>query len=331
MINQRRIIYFLIAVIAALLLLNVILSHTQTKPEQILLKRLNIIEIEERFNLVLKSYGISDDWINKKKLRNMDYDSVKYSHQIKFPPDVPIPQFIKDLNQEFSDFHVTISSKEKKNYITELNIIYDNQYKLHSLIRYGDKLVRSSNEIGFLLSNIESASESDLEFLFKQGIPFGVILPLDEESQILAERIKQNKIDYFIVLKEDSDKIDFELDQEFSLEKLSQNVKNIISSFNSPRTFFFDQRDDFNLQIENFLVEQFSERERDLVPIDNYVNIHGENSEDLISLFQFHIRQINKGERKLFRMNYKDWFQIHESLQSYLKQGNKIISTSNYL
>jgi hypothetical protein len=87
----------------------------------------------------------------------------------------------------------------------------------------------------------------------------------------------------------------------------------------------------FKKKVLGELNEEFAERERNLVHIDDYLNIHGENSEDLISLFQFHIRQINEGDRKIFRMDYKDWLQIHESLESYLKKGNKIISPSKYL
>ena len=109
------------------------------------------------------------------------------------------------------------------------------------------------------------------------------------------------------------------------------NIRNIISSFNSPKTFFLNENDKFILQTENFLREQFAKKDRNLVDIDSYVKIHGENAEDLNSLFNFHIKQINKGDHKLFRMDYADWLLINRSLRLFQKKGNRIVPPSKYL
>ncbi len=333
MINQRRIIYFLVSLVVLLLLINVFLRSLEKKKNSDYKNNLKAKIIEDKFSNTLKSFGILDEWIIKRNLRSKIYDSVKYSYSVSLPFGVTIPELIKELNINFAELPVYISAKEKKiNDRTDLTITSGNYIKLVSEFKYDSKLKRSASEISFLLTEIENATESDFKLLFYHAYPFAAILPLEERSQNLAEYLKLNDYNYIIKLSDDSDQTDFELNQDLGLDILTRNVSHIISSFNSPTVFFLDELNSkFSPEIKIFLKEQFAKKNRKLIPLENYTQLKGENIEDLRSLFEFHINKMNPGEKRIFRIRYEDWILLWDDLNVFIKKGNRIVKPEELL
>ena len=333
MINKRKIIYVLVSAVSVLLLLNVLLGITQKKAEEKIRESLAISEIELYFFNTLTEFGIEQSWIQKRKLKKGTFDSLTYKFIVKLPVGVAIPVVLKDLNESFVGKPVSISSEEEmKNGYTNLKIKSGSYTKLVSELRYDSQLFREYSQIGFLLNDLDEVEIDEFKTLMQLAVPFGVILPLESKSTEVAELIKSNGIDYFVNLYSDSDNADFELDKDFDLEKLNQNIKNIISSFNSPKIFFIDiKQSGFDSSMKNFLIDKFNERNRKIIALNNYVSLKGENETDLISLINFHLNNVKAGESKVFKISVLDFFKIQDEITSYIRKGNKVISPNKLL
>jgi hypothetical protein len=328
MINKKKIIYFLIAVIASLLLLNVLLALNQNKNEIELNRELTINKIEEKFYNVLNVFGIDDLWISTQKLKKGEYDSLEYKFIVKIPSGVAIPLVLKDLNEAFVNQPVTMASEEKKiNGITSLNIESAGDVKLIAEFKYDLKLVREFSQVGFLLTKIDEIEDSEFNILYNIAFPFGVLLPLETNSRETAEIIKSNNINYFIELIHNSESVDFELDPMFSLEKLSKNIRNIISSFNSPDIFFIDdKKSKFDINAKNYIKEEFMKKNRRVISLNKYALLKGENKADLLSLMSFYLNNIKMGDSGVFRISANDFLMVQEEINKYVKKGNKILN-----
>ena len=329
MINKRKIIYFLIALVAALLFLNVMLGLVEKKESKVEAS-MNKEQIEEKFILVLHEFGIQDSWIEKQKIKKSKYDSLNYSYKIQIPSEVTIPVVLKDLTEMFSKMPIVLNSSEKKvNGITELNIKSGGYIKLIADFKYDSEISRKFSMIGFLVRDVENASEKEIKQLFDLALPIGIVLPLENNSISIAELIKKNKLDYFIELNNDADDINFEMEEDLGLEQLNVNITKIISSFNSPKVFFINELESgFNASIASFISDKFEKRGRQILTSNNYLLLKGEDNRDLQSLIQFHLNKLKPGTTKIFRISLQDLSNIQNELKKYIKKGNKIVHPS---
>ncbi len=315
--------------VAALLFINVMLGLVEKK-ERRLESTLNQNEIEEKFILVLNEFGIQENWIEKQKIKKGKSDSLSYKYKIRIPNGLTIPVVLKDLNEMFVKLPVVITSSEKKvNGITELKIKSGGTYKLFAELKYDSDISRKFSSIGFLITNFENSDESEIKKLFNLALPVGIILPLEDNSQVIAELIIKNKLDYFVELSDDGDIIDFELEEDLGLEQLNKNITKIISSFNSPKHFFINELESgFNATIASFITEKFEKRGRKILTSNNYFLLKGEDTQDLQSLFQFQVNKLKPGTTKIFRISLEDLYNIQNGIKNYIKKGNKIVHPS---
>lgn len=333
MISKNRLIYLLVSIVAGLLVLNVLLGLTEKKNNIERISELSKNNIEEDFIAVLNSVGIIEEWVSKSKIKKDSYDSIGYKYRVKVPAGITIPLILKDINEKFEPHPVEIASREIKiNGVTSLEINSGSNTKLISEFKYYSNLIRPFSEVGFILTDFEDLSENDKKSLFKIAMPFGLVLPLDLESQGLAENIKKNGFEYFILLEDDSDYIDFELNDELDLNRLSKNIRSIISTFNSPRIFFIDQTKlNLSKSVVDFIYSEFEKKGRTVKMLSNYTDVKGENKGDLISLFQFHQNNLRSGEKKIYKLSVEDWLSLQTNVTDFLKLGNKIIEPSKLL
>jgi len=121
--------------------------------------------------------------------------------------------------------------------------------------------------------------------------------------------------------------VDFELDPMFSLEKLSKNIRNIISSFNSPDIFFIDdKKSKFDINAKNYIKEEFMKKNRRVISLNKYALLKGENKADLLSLMSFYLNNIKMGDSGVFRISANDFLMVQEEINKYVKKGNKILN-----
>ncbi|MCW8848791.1 MAG: hypothetical protein OQJ81_02335, partial [Melioribacteraceae bacterium] len=261
----------------------------------------------------------------KQKIKSKN-DSLTYKFQVKLPLDVTIPVLLKDINEVFAIQPVEATSNEKKVYgVTELTLASGKFHKLSAEFKYDSELSREYSTIGFLINSDDVIQEEEIKKLKEFAIPVGIILPLENKSKDIAELIKLNKLDYFIELSDNADNVDFELDEDLGLDKLTSNIKSIISSFNSPKVFFINELESgFSASIANFIVEKFEKRERKVITSNSFFNLKGEDNSDLHSLVGFHLNKMKPKTSKIFRISINDLFEIQNTLSKFIKKGNRI-------
>ena len=333
MITKRKIIYILTSVVVFLLLLNVLLGFVNISMPSNKSDSISKRIIDEKFLKVLSDYGISENWITNGKIQNGKSDSLKNSLIVRLPEDVPIAQIIKDINIEFTNQPVVISSSEEKiNGLTNLIIESGKIIKLIADFKNEENLVRDFCFIGFILQNVEELNEAEFNELTENPIHFGAVLPLEVNSTIVAENLIKAKKEYFIELDDDSDNLNFDLSDDIETPEIKSNIKRIISSFNSPRIFFIDENNTgINKSIQKIIDEKLTERNRSLVFFNRLTFLKGENSEDLKSIFRFHLSNMKNGQAKTFRINVDDWFLIQDELTQIMKRGDRIVNPSTLL
>lgn len=310
-----------------------LLGLTKKKNIEINVSEISKSQIETKFLDVLDNYGILEEWIKKQKIRKIKNDSLNYKYVIKISKDIPIPMLLKDLNIVFENEPIILKSTEKKVHgFSSLFISSGDEKKLMAEFKYYSNITRGYSSTAFLIIDFEEIAEPQLQKLFILPQPFGAVLPLEIDSPSLAEKIKSSGYNYFIELDDDSDNIDFELEEDIQLNKLNSNIKKIISSFNSPRIFFINKtKSGFSLSLTNYIKEEFGKRNRNILTINNYILLKGENSNDLKSLLNFHLNKLKMGDKKIFRINYGDWLIIQNELNVYVKKGNKIVYPTKLL
>jgi hypothetical protein len=333
MLNKRKVIYFLVAVVAALLLINVLLSLIQTGNQNQNTDEISSSEIEKSFLSSLDNFGIKENWINKQKLKKKLSDSISYIYQIKIPLGLTIPQILKDMSEEFANKPAILNSEEKKiGGITRLEIKSRNSIKLISEFKYDPILEREFSQTGFILINYNESSEKEIDDIFKVLLPFGVLLPLESNSQIIAENVKNNKKEYFLELNDDCDDSGLELNDDLELEELTKNCNKIISNFNSPKYFFITKKESgFNFSTIDFISDKFENKGRKILKLENYTKLQSESISDLKSLYNFHLVNLKAGGDKIFLITVTDWLLIQNEISNYIKKGNKVVFPSQLL
>jgi len=314
-------------IVVFLLVLNVALGFLHISSQQKHLTVLNQKTIVKKFKKVLTEYGIENNWITLGKIQKGRSDSLKNSFVVHVPSDIPIAQIIKDINIEFAHQPVVISSSEEQ--INGLTILIIESGKITKLIadfKVDHDINRKYSTIGFLLYNTEDLSEDELNSLLKNPLHFGVVLPLESNSENIAQTILDSKKEYFIELSDDSDNENFELNGDLKIDEIKRNVNKIVSSFNSPKYFLIEHnKSGITKSIEEIVRKGFEDRGRKVLNSSKFINLQGENPKDLKSLFQFYLNKLKPNQSEIYKINVNDWFVIQNELGDFLKKGNKII------
>ena len=332
MILKKKLIYLLTLIALILIFINIFINPNQEEklPTS---DNLTINEIENIFESVLDRFGIEKSWIDKRKFKNKINDSLSYYYLVKIPTDIPIPLILKELNDEFNNNSTELKSIERKEFgSSDVEIKNNNVIKLKAEINYSKDLERKFSTAAFLLTNIEEYDEIQYKNFFNIPVKFGVLLPLSSISIKKAEKMLYNKLEYFIIIDDDADNVDFELDEDFSITQISMNIKKIITSFNTPKIFFLPaKKNNFSKHFQDFLISEFQKHNRRLLSLDKIPNLKGENTKDLKSLINFYFNNLKFNENKVFVINADDWLNIQDDINNYLKKGNKIVNPSSIL
>ncbi len=323
---KRKLIFILIGIVVMLLVLNVGLGFLHVSAPQSL-NSLSQKKIEKKFKKVLSEYGIENNWIRKGKIQKGKSDSLKNSFIVHIPSDIPIAQIIKDINIEFAHQPVVISSSEEQ--INGLTILMIESGKITKLIadfKKDNEISRKYSSIGILVYNVEDLSEDEINNLLKNPFHFGIVLPLESNSEKIAQIILDSKKEYFIQLSDNTDDENFELNSDLKVDEIKKNVNNIISSFNSPKYFFMDANiSGISKSIQEIIKRGFEDRGRKVLNSNEFISLHGENQKDLKSLLKFYLNKLKPNQTEIYRINVENWLAIQSELSEFLKKGNKII------
>lgn len=323
MLIKRKLIYALIALSILLIIGNVLLER-YSKDEVVIVQELSRNKIEEKFISALNDYGIINDWITKSSAKNRTSDSLEYIYKIKFPIDISIASFIKDVNAEFVNEPVEIESIEKKNYSnSELKIFSNKILKLDANLIHSRKIKRKFAEYGFVIKIDDRVDEETLDELSKLYINYAFVFVPSEYSSDILDKLRS---DYVVLINDEINDSRFELDEDFTKQRLINNIKEIIITYGRRAIYLIDENSKiYNSKIYSLIKDEFEKREIKILPLSHLTPLKADSKKQLVSLFQFYTTSLRGKKGETFLITYDDFITLVPLIEKQLKMGDRVV------
>jgi hypothetical protein len=198
-------------------------------------------ELNAKFLLSLKNFGLNDEWIRKvKKLKN-DPDSLLFTYRVDVPKDLPIPLLIKEINILLEKDSVLTDIKEKKIAgRTVINISSGSDLKLRAEVDYKDKISRSAGTIGILLDGISKLEPAYAKEILLQPEIFAVIMIPSKFSASYIDTVISNSKEFVLLLNDEITELDYKFSAKYSEKRLKSSMEKLVKSFKQAVCFLID-------------------------------------------------------------------------------------------
>lgn len=323
MFTKRNLVYALIVISLILIIINISIEVVAKKSEESTPK-FSKKEIENRFSLTLNNYGIDSGWIKKVYVKKLLSDSLDYLFNISIPKEITIASFIKDVNNSFINFPVEIETSERRNYSNSILKIYSNNIlKLQANLNHSDNVKRKFAEYAFLVYTNTRDSEIPIEMTSKIVYDFTFLLVPSQLSQKIKSKINR---DYAVLLNDEIVDHEYSLKEEFSKQKLINNIRTIILTFGKDKLYLIDESSAlYNSKIFSLLRDEFESRGIKLKSLQHYSKIEGNNVEQLKSLFNFYTKSLKGKEGKEFVIELNNFLLLNPTIEKQIKKGDKVV------
>jgi hypothetical protein len=287
-------------------------------------------QIDSVFLSVLSQYGIEDEWISIKKIKNPVEDSLSKQFVVKLPIDISIPLIIKDVNKIIENDITGFVSEEKKVFGTTEIRIYSNEIlKMKATLTPDSSAVSNRNELCLIISDAYDLSKSDYKSFL--SIPYmlcAVEIPGDD-AVVKSDSLKKYSKEFIVLLNDDNRETKFRLDSGDQKELLKNSVLNIVSGFKNAVLISVDEQSKiFNSTVYNYVRDVFKKYNIKLVQAGEFIQIASDNDNEIISKFKYHCEDKTGDKQKIFFMTFDDFQKIRSELDRFRKKGNKIIPLS---
>jgi len=324
MFTRIRFIYALIAFTFVLLIRNIsieIIDKSKVKAIPIISKK----EIETKFGLTLNRFGISNNWIKKTFIKKKLSDSLNYIFDVSIPQDVNIANFIKEINKLLINKQVKVETREKKNYSNSVLMIYANNIlKLQANLNQSNKVIREFAEYSFLVKIYFNDEEFPWEYFNRIFYDFTYLIIPSKKSVELKNMFKNN---YAVLLSDEINESDYILKEDFSKQKLINNIQSIIISFGNDKIYLIDETSElFKSKIYSFIRDEFINRKIKLISLQKFPYLIGNTKTEVISLFDFYTTSLKGKKSKTFVVDFDNFIALQPIIETQLKMGDKVVN-----
>ncbi|MCH7964291.1 MAG: hypothetical protein IH852_10195 [Bacteroidetes bacterium] len=326
--NNKSSLQILFGAALILLIPNLVLDIIDNKNNSISSKtELSSAEIDSLFRLSLHSFGLLDDWIKESKSSKLDK-----SYKVKIPKDLSIPVILVEINSNFWESEVTISSVEKIfSGRTILEIKSKDEIKLRADFDYDKSIFRSAGTAAFILENFELSSFED-SLLLDIPEPYSPLLIPSTENLILCKFIIDKQKTFSLLLNDDIPELKYKLKDSYSQNRLKGSLLSIINDFSSATYFFIDDRSDlFNSSVFSYLKDELVKRKIKILKLSNLQKLDFSEINVLISSFDTFMKNTREGESITFLISADNFIHLLPEIMSYGKIGYKIVHPSETL
>jgi len=317
----------LFGVVLLLLISNIIITKYVNKDEQPKDREvLSGIEIDKSFHSALKNYGFSNTWISKKKLKNISGDSLFATYSVKVPKDVPIHLLILELKNIFWENEVSIEAEEiVSTKRTILKLSSEKKVKIAVEFYYAENIIREYGTVSFLVTDLPLQDEEMLnDFLKIPELFYCVLVPNAESKKQLSLLSKSGKR-FALLLNDDITELDYKLSGNYSDDRLSRSIKEIVGTFYSAAFFIIDEKSDlYESKKYEFIEEQLKKRGIVLITKGRFESINS-NTMNLEDNFQDFMLSVKKDDEKVLMVSAENYLTISTLIPSYRKIGYKFI------
>ena len=323
----KKIPLILFSGVIVLLILNIAVTKYVEKDDQPIDREAILgSEIDSIFRTALANYGFSDNWIIKKKIKNITGDSLFTTYSVSVPEDVPIHLIILELKNLFWDYEVDIEAEElvrvKK---TLLKLISGKQLKLAVELFYNDKVKREYGTASFIVSDLPLEDEQVLNsFLEIPELYYVIMTPKDASKRILPVLSKAGKR-YALLLNDNITELNFKLSGNYSDDKIKKTIREIVGTFYNAVFIIIDDRSDLFESRKYPLIEsELLKRGIVLVTSSKFETLSASNV-NTTDKFQDFMKTIQKHDEKVLLITSLEFSSIVNLIPSYRKIGYKFI------
>lgn len=327
--QQRLILLFFI--IALILLSANILVGKVFKTENTIIQpaTLSAGKIDSLFHKAVLNFGLPRSAVKSQRIKEVKIEKNLPSYLLHLPKDLPIPVFISELNDLFSNFAVNIFTDEKSiSGRTILQIFSEDEIKLASAIDYSPDLKRESSTVGFLVSIDDKTDKTVIDDLLSIPEPFGFLFtPSVIMKSFVASNQNSNR-QYALLLGDETKDLDFKFESGYSERRLKSSVRNLLAAF--PRAAFFildDKSSFYSSAVFPFVEKEFLSRKLKMVKKSELNFLAGSVSS---SSFQFNelLRNTESNSNRLISCTPADFKGILDDIRRLRKIGFKYVIPS---
>ncbi|MFH0733263.1 MAG: hypothetical protein V1773_01155 [bacterium] len=325
---KRKTIYVLLITIFLMLIVEIIVQSIYTVKKVKVKSNFYPGEISKTFLANLEEYGILQEWVKERVLKDKNTDSTYIDVVIKTPSDLQIVDLLTSLNEKFYYGGIDISSQELKiNGDTKLSLTLNNNLILKAFFKFDKKLNRKSIDIAVIVDGLEDLNKNEIDGLLSTptNISF-TVLPSDKAEELLKLIVKNGK-DYLIKLDDDIDDNQFVLNSDQHPEKIIKSLQKILSVYNRTNFIYVnDESDLYNSKIFNFIKRNIPrgyvfKKKKELITLGD------REPEELKSIFRYYCEKPDLSY-KIFYLTTAQFFIVKNDILRMKKRGNSIISPS---
>jgi len=282
--------------------------------------------IHESFLTSIKSFGLEDEWIKAKtvKEKNSKNEFIKYS--VFVPRDLTIPEILLDVYQTFKDDSVNIETSEiKAGGKSFLNIQMHDKTILQAEFDYKKNLSRSRGSIAFLITGIEPGNTDDSLLIESPG-KYCVLLKPSEEDMDYLNYLNTNRKDFAILLDDEINEQNYRLGASYTQKRLLGSIKSLTTDFSKAVFFVIDVESDlFKSENYNYLHEQITKRNIKLIRMSEFTSLN-DPDKNIEEQFKDQVKLLKKDRAKLFLLGKDEYNSLQEEIYSFEKSGMHIIN-----
>jgi len=323
MLKKRKIIYALISFSLLLIIGNIILEKYYYD-DTVIVQEISRDEIEEKFLTALDNYGIIQEWVTRSTSKKNLSDSLEYIYEIKFPSEISIASFIKDVNANIVDQSVEIESIEQRNLSNSEIKIYSNKIlKLVAKLIHNRKIKREYAEYRFIVKIDDQINDEMFNELSKLYLNYAIAFIPSEFSSEVQEKLER---DYIVLLNDEIDDSQFILDEDYSKQRLVNVIKEIIITYGRKTIYLIDETSIlYNSKIYSLIKEEFEKRGIKILSLNSITQLKAESEKQLQSLFRFYTTSLKGKKGKTFFIRYNDFLLLTPLIEKQLKMGDKVL------
>ncbi|MDP4172868.1 MAG: hypothetical protein Q8933_02770 [Bacteroidota bacterium] len=330
--KKQKIITYLLIASFILLVINIVVDKiVKQLPKEPEKTDLTPGEISERFENVVREFGIDKDWIKSKTPKEKTSVSDISSFEIRIPQGLPVAVVLNELNRTFLDENVTLTSKETtKGKITTLKILSNKNIMLQADFIPDATLTRKTANLGFIIDDIDKISDKKVDEILSLPESFAFSLVPSDRSEKLKQKILASSKEYVVLFNDDIDEVRFKLSPDYNDKRLKGSIRNILGSFSESKLYIIDEKSDlFKSSVNAILEKDFDARKLKLFPMNSFVTVKGKNEQDLQSLFSYYCQSSNSSGNKVFLISADDFIELKSVLETFRKRGYRFVFPSS--
>nr|MDA3859724.1 hypothetical protein [Melioribacteraceae bacterium] len=149
-------------------------------------------------------------------------------------------------------------------------------------------------------------------------------------SKLSADNINKMNGKYAILLNDEIQETNYSLKENYSKQKLINNIRSIIISFGKNKTYLIDESSAlYSSKIFSMLRDELSSRGVELFSLQKFSFLKGNSKEQLYSLFEFYTTSLKGKKGKTFFVDLDNFITLQPSIEKQLKMGDKVVAVGS--